>query len=275
MGLTPGWRWAGRVLLALATVATLLPLAMLVLNSFKGEGEIVGGFTLLPDRPTLENFRRIAENRHEVPILRWFLNSVVVAGGATALVVLLDSMAAFAIARLRVRGGGLLAVVIVATLFIPVHVVLVPLYLVMERLRLVDTLWALILPAGAGAFGVFLLLQFMRDLPGVLEDAARIDGCSSWGVYRHVTLPECKSALAVLAIFVFNATWNEFLLPLIMTDSLSMRTLPVGLALFQSAYVTDFGLTMAACVLSTAPVLLVFLVFQRQIVAGISLTGFK
>jgi multiple sugar transport system permease protein len=138
-----------------------------------------------------------------------------------------------------------------------------------------DTPLALIVPAGAGAFGVFLLHQFFLTIPRELEEAAALDGCSKFGIYRHVALPISAPALATLGIFTFVGSWNDFMGPLVFLDSVDKYTLPVGIALFQTSYYAEYGLTLAASVLCTLPVLVAFLLFQRHIIQGIALTGSK
>ncbi|HZP82179.1 MAG TPA: carbohydrate ABC transporter permease, partial [Chthonomonadaceae bacterium] len=158
---------------------------------------------------------------------------------------------------------------------VPGQILLVPVYLILNRLGWLDTPFALIVPAGAGAFGVFLLHQFFLGIPKDLEEAAALDGCSRFGIFRHIVLPLSRPALATLGIFTFVGAWNDFLGPLVFLDSVDKYTLPVGIALFQTSYSAEYGLTLAASVLCTAPVLLVFLLFQRQIIQGIALTGLK
>jgi multiple sugar transport system permease protein len=259
----------------LGAAAMLLPVALIFLTAFKPDSEIVHFKSLWPQQWTLENFREILGNAEEIPIMRWFLNSLLISSSVSALVVLVDSMAAFALARLRVPGGRALFAMIVATLMVPGQICLVPVYLILNRLGWLDTPWALIVPTGAGAFGVFLLHQFFLGLPRDLEDAAAIDGCSLPRVYWNIVLPLSKPALATLAIFTFMGSWNDFLGPLVFLDSVDNYTLPVGVALFQTSYYAEYGLTIAASLICTAPVLIVFLLFQRHIIEGISLTGLK
>jgi len=169
------------------------------------------------------------------------------------------------------RAGGY--VLLVATMLVPGQVLLIPSYLLIRGLHWFDTYAALTVPAGANAFGVFLLRQFFLTIPVELEEAARLDGCSPLGVFRHVILPLSKPALATLGIFTFMATWNAFEGPLIFTDSLAMRTLPIGITIFQGHYASQYGLMMAAASLAALPVLIAFLLFQKHIIKGISLTG--
>lgn len=184
-----------------------------------------------------------------------------------------DSLAAFAYSRLQWKARDKVFAIVVATMLVPGQVLLIPTYLLIRGLHWFDTYWALIVPAGAGGFGVFLLRQFFMTIPVELEEAARLDGCGPLGVFWHVILPLSKPALATLGIFVFMGTWNAFEGPLIFTDSLDMRTLPIGITIFQGHYIMEYGPLMAAAALAAAPVLIAFLLFQKHIIKGISLTG--
>jgi multiple sugar transport system permease protein len=263
------------VLLAIGAVAFLLPVILIFITAFKPDSEIIHFKSILPQEWTLSNFKEILGNPEEIPIARWFFNSIFISGMVTALILLVDSLAAYGLARLNLPGKRYIFPLIIGTLMIPGQILLVPVYLILNRLGWLDTPWALIIPAGAGAFGVFFLHQFFLTIPRDLEDAAAIDGCTRLGIYRHIILPLSKPALATLGIFTFMASWNDFLGPLVFLDSVDKYTLPVGIALFQTSYYAEYGLTLAACVLCTIPVLIVFLLFQRHIIKGISLTGLK
>jgi multiple sugar transport system permease protein len=215
----------------------------------------------------------VLRNAEEFPVWRWTFNSLFVSLSVTALVLAVDSLAAFAYARLRWRGRDTVFAALVATMLVPGQVLLIPAYLILRSLRWFDTYQVLIVPAGAGAFGVFLLRQFFLTIPLELEEAARIDGCGSYRVFCNVILPLAKPALATLGIFTFMGTWNAFEGPLIFTDSMEMRTLPIGITIFQGHYNTEYGPLMAAAVLASVPVTIAFLLFQRHIIKGISLTG--
>ncbi|HOE62341.1 MAG TPA: carbohydrate ABC transporter permease [Candidatus Sumerlaeota bacterium] len=258
-----------------AAVVFLTPIALIFLTSLKPDSEIIHFSGIFPRQWTLDNFREIFDTPEEIPIFRWLLNSVFISSAVTFLILLVNSMAAYALARLELPGRRGLFVVIIATLMIPGQILMIPVYLIINKLGLLNTPWALIIPAGAGAFGVFLLHQFFLGIPRNLEDAAIVDGCSIFGVYRHIVLPLSKPALSTLGIFTFLGSWNDFLSPLIFLDSVDKFTLPVGVALFQTSYAAEYGLTLAACVVCTAPALLAFVFFQRHIIKGIALTGLK
>lgn len=263
------------LMLALAFLF-LAPLLWMVATSLKTPEDIISGLSAarwLPQPMTVINFRIVLNNFEEFPIWRWTGNSLFISLATTALVLVVDSLAAFAYARLRWRGRDQVFSVLVATMLVPGQVLLIPSYLLIRQLHWFDTYAALIVPAAASAFGVFLLRQFFQTVPVELEEAAFLDGCGPFRVFWHVVLPLSKAALATLGIFTFMATWNAFEGPLIFTDSLEMRTLPIGITIFQGHYSIQYGLMMAAAVLAALPVLGAFLLFQKHIIKGISLTG--
>lgn len=271
----PWRRRVSEVVLASAAALFLLPVLLMFFTSLKPHSDIIEFRQLLPIPPTLENYRAILGTPEEIPIFRWFANSIFIATAVTFLVLTVDSMAAYGLARLNLPGHRAVFLLIVAMLMVPGQILLVPVYLILNALGWLDTPFALIIPAGAGAFGVFLLHQFFLGIPRDLEDAAAIDGCSRFGIYRRIVLPLSKPALATLGIFTFITAWNDFLGPLVFLDSVDKYTLPVGIALFQTSYYTEYGLTLAASVICTLPVIVVFLLFQRHIIQGIALTGLK
>jgi len=207
--------------------------------------------------------------------LVFYLNSIIVAIAVTLGQVATSSLAAYAFARLRFPGRDKLFLGYLATLMVPGVITMIPVYILLSRLRLTNSYWALILPGMFSAYGTFMLRQFFITLPGELEDAARIDGASRFGIYWNVILPLSKPALAAITTFVFLHTWNDFMWPLIVIDSLNLKTLPIGLAHFQGPYLTEWNLLMAASVIVMVPVLIVFIVGQRYFVRGIILSGLK
>lgn len=253
----------------------VMPIILVFLTSFKPDAEIIRFQGVLPIQWTLDNFREILGAPEEIPIFRWLFNSFVISFSVTFLVLTVSSLAAYGLARLNLPGGRILFFLIIATLMVPPQILLVPVYLILNTLGWLDTPLALIIPAGAGAFGVFLLHQFFKGIPKDLEEAAAIDGCSKLGIYWHVILPLSKPALATLGIFTFIGSWNDFMGPLIFLDSVEKYTLPVGIALFQTSYYAEYGLTLAASVICTLPVIIVFLFFHKYIIRGIAMSGLK
>ncbi len=267
--------WTGRALLTLAAVLFVAPVVVMALTALKPDAEIVHFRSVLPVRPTLENFREILGSAEEIPIFRWLFNSVLISSSVAALVVTVSSLAAYAFARLDLPGKRWVFPVLIGTLMVPGQVLLVPVYLILNRLGWLDTPLALIIPAGGGAFGFFMLHQFFLGIPRELEEAADLDGCSRLGTFLNVVVPISRPAMAALAIFTFVGSWNDFLGPLVFLDSVERYTLPVGVALFQSSYATEYGLTLAAAVICTFPAIAAFLLFQRHIIQGIAATGLK
>ena len=265
----------GEGLLLLVALLFLLPITLILVTAFKPDAEIVKFHGLLPQSPTLANFGRVLGTPEEFPVFQWFANSVFVSTCVTGLVLTVASLAAYGLARLNLPGKKPVFSLILGTMMVPGQVLLVPVYLLLSRLGWIDSFLALIVPAGAGAFGVFLLHQFFLSVPKELEEAAELDGCSRLGIFWHVVLPLARPALATLGIFTFIGSWNDFLGPLIYLDSGEKYTLPVGVAIFQTSYYTEYALTLAASVICTLPVLIVFLVFQRHIIQGVSMAGTK
>ncbi|HVK02210.1 MAG TPA: carbohydrate ABC transporter permease [Armatimonadaceae bacterium] len=262
--------------LAVVALLFLAPLGWMLATALKTPEDIIAGLGAvrwLPRQPTLENFSNVLLKVEEFPVWRWTGNSVFVSLCVTALVLVVTTLAAFSYSRLRWRGRDPLFGLILATMLVPGQALLIPSYLIVRYLGWFDTYLALIVPAGASAFGVFLLRQFFSEIPAELEEAAVLDGCGPVGVLRHVILPLAKPALAALGIFTFMGAWNAFEGPLLYTDSLEMRTLPIGIAVFQGRYNTEYGPMMAAASLAALPVVIAFLLFQRHIIKGISLTG--
>ncbi len=267
-----GW-YAGLVALSAVFVA---PLLWMLVTSFKTEPDATElPQRLLPDPVTTAAYELILRSSTDTPVLRWFLNSLLAASGHTLLVVAVAAPAAYALARMAFRGRRALFGVIVATLFVPGFVFLIPDYLIVNRLDWLDTLWALIVPGAAGAFGVFFLRQFFLTLPVELEEAALIDGANRWQIFTQVVLPLARPALATLAVLSFLANWNDFLWPVYVMFSPDHLTLPPGLATLQGAYTTNYPVIMAGGVLASVPVLVLFVVAQRYVIEGVARTGLK
>ncbi|XVQ82295.1 carbohydrate ABC transporter permease [Microbispora siamensis] len=263
--------------LVLATVAALYvsPLVYMAVTSVKTR-EGAGSTTpqWIPDPVTLGAYREILGST-DFPVVSWFLNSLAAATGHAALVLVTAAPAAYALARLDFRGRGAVFTVIVTTLFVPPVVLLVPNFLIVNELAWVDSLPAVIVPAAAGAFGVFFLRQFFTTLPGELEEAAELDGCNRWQTFTRIVLPLAKPALVTLFVLSFLTNWNDFLWPLFVLLSPESLTLPAGLGNFQSANNIRYDLVMAGAMIASIPVLLLYLVAQRWIIEGISRSGLK
>ena len=268
-------KWWMNLLLGVVLLIMVMPVALIFVTSFKTEADVIEFNHILPTNPTLENYQQLAQNAEEAPVMRWLLNSVFISTTATLLVITISSLAAFSLARLNPPGSKYIFRVILLTMMVPGQVLLLPVYMLLNQLGWIDTYMALIIPPASGAFGVFLLTGFFRQLPKELEEAAALDGCGRWGLFIHVALPLSRPVLATLGILTFVGVWNDFLGPLVFIDSMDRFTLPVGIALFQSSYTNEYGLTLAASVICTLPVLVIFLMFSKHILRGIAAGALK
>jgi multiple sugar transport system permease protein len=268
--LSGGTRWA---LLLLGAAITVLPFLWMLGTSFKPESDVFSyPLRLQPSHPTLDNYRSIWQ---ELPFLRLVINSVIFAGGVTIISVFFDSLAAFALARLRFPGRTIAFYLVLATLMVPFQVTLIPLFQLVFKIGWLNTYQGLIVPRATSAFGIFLLRQFFVTIPIELDEAAKVDGASSLYVYARIILPQARPALASLAVFYFMNNWNDFLWPLVMTSDNDMRNLPAGLTLFAGQYVVEHGVLMAGAVISLLPLAVAFALAQRYFVSGIATTGMK
>jgi multiple sugar transport system permease protein len=255
--------------LLLGAIIMLTPfLVMLLVSLVPTTAFLARDFS--PENFTLANYFATFE---QVPFARFYFNSAFVTVSVTVLQILIASLAAFAFARLRFRGRELIFLFYLATLMIPFPVTLIPNFLIVRNLGWYNTYWALIVPGLFSVFSVFLLRQYYRGIPIDLDEAARMDGASSWRIWAQVIVPLSGPVLATLAIFVFQGTWNDFLWPLVVTSSESMRTIPVGLAAFVGQYSTAWGQLMAGSVIALLPVLIIYVLGQNWFVKGITLSG--
>lgn len=252
----------------------IFPFLWMALTSFKTPQEI---FQWPPQMfPKEWSFSNYQEVLTAVPLLRMLLNSLFVAVAVTAGTLLFSSLAAYSFARLRFKGKDLLFSMYLGTMMVPLMVTLIPTFVIMRKLGMVDTYYALIVPGFFGnAFGTFLLRQFFMTIPRQLDEAARIDGCGYFGIYSRILIPLMKPALASLFIFTFMGVWNDFLWPLVVIQTESVKTITLGLASFQGLYTTKYHLLMAAAMISVLPVLVAYISSQRYFIEGITLTGLK
>lgn len=261
------------VVLILIGLFFLLPLLWMLSTSTKSFVETLQP-TWIPQEPTLENFTNIF-NDPSIPVLRWLVNSVGIAVVFTALVVLLDSLAAYAYARMQFRGRDLLFGLLLATLVMPGIMFLVPNYVTIARLGWLNSYQGVIAPGLSGVFGVFFMRQFFQSIPRELEEAAYMDGASVFTTFFRVSLPLAKGAIVTLSIITFLTSWNDFLWPLLIMNERYLQTLPVGLATIQDQYTFDYGKLMAGAVVTALPVLILYVFLQRYIIQNVAMTGLK
>jgi multiple sugar transport system permease protein len=262
--------WA---VISLVALFVVFPFVWMVLTSFKTEKDVFAlPAQLWPAHWSLDAYSKIWQ---ELPFARLFLNSVIFAGGVTVISVVLDSLAAYALARLDFPGKNIAFYLVLATLMVPYQITLIPLFQELFDFHWLDSYQGLIVPRATSAFGIFLLRQFFVSIPRDLDQAARIDGASEFRIYAQIMMPLAKPALATLAVFQFMNNWNDFLWPLVVTSSTEMRTLPAGLTLFGGQYVVDYAVLMAGATISLVPLAVAFFFAQRYFVQGIATTGIK
>jgi len=260
-------------LFTLVAIIFTLPFFLMLSNAFKTSAEIVRiPPTLIPRDPTLSAFRTVLE---EAPYVRWFGNSLLVSISVTLMVLLTSSLAGYIFAKFEFPGRNLIFVLLLATMMVPFPVLLIPSYLVVNKLGLINSLWALIIPGVASAFGIFLMRQFIAGIPNDLIEAARLDGASEWAIYARIVVPLARAPMAALGIFTFLAAWNDYLWPLIVINDQEKSTLPLALTFFNSQHAQRYDLVMAAAAMAVIPVIIVFVIFQRQIVNALVLAGLK
>ena len=259
-------------------VIVLYPAVWMLMSSFKPSSEIVGNVSLIPTDATLANFQKAIEGIGGVSFWTFFMNSTILAVGSVIGITLSCSISAYAFARIDFPGRNVFFALMIGTLLLPFHVVIIPQYIVFNRLGLVDTFVPLLIGKflAAEAFFVFLMVQFMRNLPRELDEAARIDGAGHVRIFRSIMLPLMKPALVTSAIFAFIWSWNDFFGPLLYLKKPDLYSLPIALRLFVDQTTTsDYGAQMAMAVLALVPVMLFFLVFQRYLVEGVATQGLK
>jgi multiple sugar transport system permease protein len=258
-----------------ASLVAVLPFVWMIFGSFKTGREIRQvPPTFFPEQFTLDNYTTIL-NDEDLPLGLFYRNSAIIAGANVIQVLFTSSLFGYIFAKFRFRGQRVLFWFIMATMMIPFQVTMIPGYLILARLKLINKLWGLIVPAAVDAFGIFLFRQFSLSIPNELLDAARVDGASEFRIYRSIVLHQLGPALATFGMLTFMFNWNAYLWPLVVLTEQNVRTLPIILSWYSNQHTQQLHLTMAASVLVILPVLFVFLLAQRWIVRGITLTGMK
>ncbi len=251
----------------------IFPLYWMVVVALSTRAELLGGqLRLWPRELTLENFRRVLDS---FPVATWFSNSLAISLVTAIIVVLFNLLAGYAFAHLRFRGSTPLFLLALSTLMIPVQVIMVSLFRLVTSMGLYGTYWAVILPTAASAFGIFLARQFMLAIPRELIEAARMDGAGHIAVFVRIVLPLSKPLVAVLFFMSLLSSWNDFAWPLIALKQNELFTLPIGLLYLQGQFGSDYGATMAFALINVAPMVLLFLIFQRYFVQGFARTGIR
>lgn len=266
-------RWGAFALLALLAILWLAPIAWAVSTSLKPEGDTAEiPLQWIPDVVTLDAYRSVIDAGN---LLRWYGNSFVVSGGVTIITVLITSLAAYGISRIPFRSRLTIFGIILAGIVLPGQILIIPLFIEVQALGLIDSYWGIILPQVAASVAVFIFKQFFDGIPSELDDAARLDGASPLRIYWEIWMPLARPAIAAVAIFTFIGAWNNFLLPFILITDPDQMTIPVGLAVVQSAYGIQYAQVMASAIIGGIPLVFIFLFFQRQIVQGVAGVGIR
>lgn len=261
------------ILLIGLTVITLTPLIWMLSSSLKLDSEVFSiPIKWIPDNPQWSNYAKIWE---KIPLLTFTFNSVKLTVIITIIQVITSSFAAYGFAKCKFKGRNILFLFYVATMAIPWQIYMLPQYSLMNSLHLVDTHIGYILMQSFNAFGVFLMRQAFISIPDELLEAARIDGLSEYGIYAKIALPLSKASITTLVIFTFVTIWNDYMGPMIYLNTETKKTLQLGIKMFIGQYSTEYGLVMAVSVLALVPVLIIFLIGQKQFVQGIASSGIK
>ncbi len=264
------------IMLGLLSLIFILPLFYMLLTAFKSveESRSVPP-TFLPAAPSLRAFQVLFFTDADSPVLLWFANSLIAATLHAAVVVVICSMAGYALARMQFPFKRALFGIIIATLFLPAFIFMMPNFEILNLFGWLDTMAAIVLPGAAGAFGVFFMRQFFSNFPVALEESARIDGAGPWKTFTSIVLPNSRAALVTLTVLAFLSNWNDFVFPLYVLFSPERLTLPVGLSKLQGAYTIDYPVIMAGAAIAAIPVLILFVFVQRYVIEGVANSGIK
>lgn len=261
------------VFLIVTAVAMMVPYLWMVVSSFKSNMDIMSGQgSFFPNHPTLEGYFTVFE---DAPFVKWMWNSAISAVIITIITLFTSALAGYVFAKHQFQGKRILFMLILATMMIPFQVIMIPTYLITARLGLIDHLAAIILPNLVSSYGVFLAKQFIEDIPQDLLDAARIDGAGELRLMIRIIAPLILPMLSALGIFTFMNAWNNYLWPLIVLNDTDHMTVPLALVYFNGTHVINYNVVMSAAVLITLPVMIVFLIFQKQFIKGLTMTGMK
>ena len=261
------------VFMTVFSIIMMYPLVWTMLTAFKTNADIRQNRSkFFPTEWTLSGFRTAFE---KAPIGVWFMNSVVVTVTITIAVIFTSTLIGFVFAKYEFRGKKVLFVLLLATMMVPSQVTMIPRYLMIQKMHLYNTIWALIIPGLVSAFSIYLARQFIADIPDSLCEAAKIDGAGPLRIYWNVVLPNIKPAIGSIGIFTAMAHWNDYLNPLLMMNDMDKMTLPLGLFIFDSQRSVDLSATMAAATIIMLPMIIVFVAFQKQFIRGMTLSGLK
>lgn len=255
------------------SVILMYPLAWTVVTAFKSTADIRMNRTkFFPTEWTLYGFQTAFE---KAPVVRWFLNSITITAVITIAVILSSTLIGYVFAKYEFKGKKVLFIVMLATMMVPGQVTMIPRYLMIQKIHLYNTIWGIIVPGLVSAFSIYLAKQFIEDVPDSLCEAAKIDGAGPFRIYWSVVLPNIKPAIGSIGIFTAMQVWNDYLNPLLMLNDMDKMTLPLGLVIFEGQRSTDLSATMAMATIVMLPMIVIFVMFQKQFVKGMTLSGIK
>lgn len=261
-------------LLILNTITVVAPLLVALISSFKTTAEIMSAPFGLPESFSVDNFREVLGAGN---FAVYFRNSVLVTGGAVLIILVFSAMAGYALGRYRFKLNGALYTLVLMGLMVPAKLLLVPLFIQLKQMGLLDSLWGLVLVYAAGGIpaGVFIMTGFFRALPNALESAARIDGANDWTIFRRIMLPLVRPPLAIVAIYTAIPIWNDFLLPIVFISSPNLKTMPQGLSVFFGEHAVNMGALFAGLTISALPLVLLYLLLSEQFIKGLTAGAVK
>lgn len=261
------------IFLTIFSLIMMYPMAWMLVTSFKTNADIRANRTkFLPTEWTLEGYRTAFE---KAPIAQWFINSMLVVICITVAVIFTSTLIGYVFAKYEFRGKKVLFVILLATMMVPPQVTMIPRYLMIQEMHLFNTIWALIVPGLVSAFSIYMARQFIADLPDSICEAAKIDGAGPFRIYWNIVLPNIKPAIGSIGIFTAMMNWNDYLNPLLMLNDMEKMTLPLGLVIFDTQRVSDMSATMAAASMMMMPMIIIFVLFQKQFIKGMTLSGIK
>lgn len=255
------------------SIIMMYPMAWMLMTSFKSNADIqINKTKFFPEKWTIEGYQTAFE---KAPIAQWFINSILVVVVVTAAVIITSTLIGYIFAKYEFKGKKVLFVLLLATMMVPPQVTMIPRYLMIQEMHLFNTLGALIVPGLVSAFSIYMARQFIADVPDSLCEAAKIDGAGPFRIYWSVILPNIKPAIGSIGIFTAMMNWNDYLNPLLMLNDMEKMTLPLGLVIFDTQRVADMSATMAAASMMMMPMIIIFVIFQKQFVKGMTMSGIK
>ena len=255
------------------SIIMMYPMAWMLMTSFKSNADIqINKTKFFPEKWTIEGYQTAFE---KAPIAQWFINSILVVVIVTVAVIITSTLIGYIFAKYEFKGKKVLFVLLLATMMVPPQVTMIPRYLMIQEMHLFNTIGALIVPGMISAFSIYMARQFIADVPDSLCEAAKIDGAGPFRIYWSVILPNIKPAIGSIGIFTAMMNWNDYLNPLLMLNDMEKMTLPLGLVIFDTQRVADMSATMAAASMMMMPMIIIFVIFQKQFVKGMTMSGIK